>query len=74
VVGVVARSKRSVEPAPLEQVEQRELGPQAELEGDVAELDVEVDQAGLAPLPASLCANRIASWLSARSLRPRRRS
>ena len=39
----------AVEPrSGLEQIGQRQLGLQAELEGDVAELDVEIDQAGFA--------------------------
>src|SRR6185369_14851993 len=50
MVGRGCSKQRAVEPVPgLEQVDQRQLWPQAELEGDVAELDVEVDQAGLAP-------------------------
>ena len=42
----------AVEPrSGLEQVGQRQLRPQAELEGDIAELDVEIDQAGFALVP-----------------------
>ena len=42
----------AVEPrSGLEQVGQRQLGAQAELEGDIAELDVEIDQAGFALAP-----------------------
>ena len=66
----------AVEPrSGLEQVGQGQLGAQAELEGDIAELDVEVDQAGFALASGLACsANRIASWLTAPSRRPRRRS
>ena len=56
----------AVEPrAGLDQVGERQLRPQAELEGGVAELDVEVDQAGFAAdaSPRS-AAKRIASWSS----------
>ncbi len=49
MVGRGRAQQVAVEPRPgFEQIEQRQLRPQPELERDVAELHVEVDQAGFA--------------------------
>ena len=63
---MVARKQIAVEArAGVEQVAERQLRPQAELEGGIAELDVEIEQADFAPDASPLLsANWIASWLS----------
>ena len=57
MIGRGCPQERAVETrSGLEQIDERQLGLESELEGDVAELDVEVDQAGFAAVRRLLLA------------------